>query len=53
MNDPKGVAGAVANVEVVTSQPRDQLHIKAKIDIKEGEEVWLDYGANFWSEDEK
>ena len=53
MNDPRGVPGAVTNVEVVTSQPRDQLHIKAKMDIKEGEEVWLDYGANFWSEDEK
>ena len=48
INDPRGVSGALANVAMAfVGSDSAALSLTVTGDIEEGEELWLDYGAEF------
>jgi hypothetical protein len=49
INDPAGVAGSPkANVKMCCIEPHYSLELVALADIKEGEDIWMEYGDIFW-----
>jgi len=53
VNDPRGIGGAAANAafEVAETEAGVAVLLVALRDVRTGDEIWADYGADYWRRD--